>query len=327
MRFCDKIASAMRRFFTLILCMFVCPVFADDVADLVQAANQVVEATRIVCGGISDEIGRVANISKANTAVAAIGTGAAGGALAAGIKKSQEDAEIEELINQICESGGCTPEGVAAMSNEQFFENVIKPMAQIAELQEKLDRSKKLGNWRTGLMAGTIGTNLATAIMSGLNINQSDLVQQISACNEMIKTVSDMQYNLKLSGVSPIDNPVVRKLDNIKTWCGQIDLNDIEKIEKRMKGVMGTSIAGTAIGVVGVGTSAAANSEKYTDASSKLSLTDQERNKERALNTTANVMAGANVATGVVETGLSISLISLTKRLMAQSGRCEEILK
>ena len=317
----------MRSFFALFVFMFVCPCFADDVADLVQAANQVAEATRIVCGGISDEIGRVANISKANAAVAAIGTGAAGGALVAGIKKSQEDAQIEELINQICESGGCTPEGVAAMSNEQFFENVIGPMAQIAELQEKLNRSKKLGNWRTGLMAGTVGTNLATAIMSGLNINQSDLMQQISACNEIIKTVSDMQYNLKLAGVSPMDNPVVRKLDNIKTWCGQIDLNDIEKIEKRMKGVMGTSIAGTAVGVVGVGTSAAANSEKYTDVSSKLGLTDQERNKERALNTTANAMAGANVATGVVETGLSISLISLANKLMSQAGRCEEMLK
>ncbi|MBR2511276.1 MAG: hypothetical protein IKB59_03845, partial [Alphaproteobacteria bacterium] len=76
----------MRKGLILFFCMFVCPVFADDTADLLNAANQVVEATRIVCGGISDEIGRVANISKANTAVSAIGTGAAGGALAAGIK-------------------------------------------------------------------------------------------------------------------------------------------------------------------------------------------------------------------------------------------------
>jgi hypothetical protein len=43
------------------------------------------------------------------------------------------------------------------------------------------------------------------------------------------------------------------------------------------------------------------------------------------LNTTANVMAGANVATGVVETGLNISLINLTKKLIKNAERCEKV--
>lgn len=325
--FYDNIYNVMIILFAVFFCLVNFSVFADDAADAVLAAQQVAEATKIVCSGISDEIGRVANISKANTAVTAIGTGVAGGALAVGIKKSQIDEQISALVTQICDSGGCTPDGVAAMSDEQFLENVIRPMAQIAQLQEQLNKSKQLGNWRTGLMAGTIGTNLAAAIMSGVNVNQSDLIQQISACNEMIKTVADVERGLKVYGISAIDNPIVRKLDNITTWCGQINLDDVEKIEKRMKGVMGTAVAGTAIGAIGVGTSAAANSDKYTDASNKLSLNDAERKQEYALNTTANVMAGANVATGVVETGLNISLITLTKKLMAQAARCEDMLK
>lgn len=316
-----------RMFIILFLLIGISPVIADETDDLIANAEQIFEATRITCSGISDEIAKVSNISKANTAVTAVGTVAAGGALVAGIKKSQEEEEIDALIAEMCAAGGCTAEGVKAMSNEEFFNVVLEPMARIAELQEKIDKSKKLGNWRTGLMAGTIGTNLASAIMSGLNINQSDLMQHVSACNEMIKSIPEMENELRKAGVNPNEHVVAKKLSSVRTWCNQIDVKDIEKIEKRMKGVMGTSVAGAAIGVVGVGTSAAANSDKYMDVSNKVRLSDAEKQKEKALNTTANVMAGANIATGAVETGLNISLITLTKKLMESAGRCEDILK
>ena len=316
----------MKKLLTIIIGLVPFMAFADE-TDVVKNAEQIFAATQITCSGISDEIGRVANISTANTAVTAVGTVAATGALAAGIAKSNEEKEIEELIAQMCAAGGCTAEGVEAMSDEQFLLQVLQPMAQIAQLQQKIDKSKKLGNWRTGLMAGTIGTNLASAIMSGLNTNQSDLIQHISACNEMVKTIPDVEIELRKAGINPNEHIVVKKLSNIRTWCNQINIKDIEKIEKRMKGVMGTSIAGTAIGVVGVGTSAAANSDKYMDTANKVRLTEEEKKKEHALNTTANVMAGANIATGAVETGLNISLITLTKKLMESARRCEEVLQ
>ena len=323
---CDTI-RIMKKILVILSVIITTPVLATETQDVISGAEQIFEAARITCSGISDEIGRVANISKANTAVTAVGTVAAGGALVAGVKKSQEEEEIEKLIDKICKAGGCTADGVSSMSNEVFFNDVLQPMAEIAELQQRIERSKKLGNWRTGLMAGTIGTNLASAIMSGLNINQSDLVQHITACNEVIKSVQDMENELKRAGVNPNEYPIVKQLSGARTWCNQIDIKDIEKIEKRMKGVMGTSIAGTAIGVVGVGTSAAANSDKYMDVSAKVRLSDEDKKKEHALNTTANIMAGANVATGAVETGLNISLITLTKRLMESAGRCEDVLK
>lgn len=294
---------------------------------LVQSAQEMFEATKIVCSGISDEISKVSKVSKANTAVTAVGTVAAGGALAVGMAKSREEQEIDNLVNQICRAGGCSAETVSAMSSEQFYDNVIIPMAQIAELQKKLDRSKKLGNWRTGLMAGTIGTNLASAIISGVNKNQSELIQHIEACNEMVKSMNEVSGQLKAAGVSPMENPIVKKLDNIKTWCAQINTSDVEKIEKRMTGVMGTSIAGVVIGGVGTATSAAANSDKYMDARNRVSLSEAERQKVKSLNTTANIMAGANVGTGLIETGLNISLIKLTKDLMGNAQRCEEVLQ
>lgn len=304
--------------------------FADESTDIIRNAEQVLEATKVVCSGISDEIGKVANISKANTAVTAVGTVAAGGALAAGIAKSQEEQDIEKLIDELCAMGGCDANTIRTMSTSQKYD-IIQKLAEISDLQEeinkKADKSKKLGNWRTGLMAGTIGTNLASAIMSGLNTNQSDLIQHISACNDMVKTLSNIELDLKAAGIGPMHSPVVKKLSNAKTWCNQINIQDIEKIEKRMKGVMGTSIAGTAIGAIGVGTSAAANTDKYMDAANKVKLSEEDKKKEHSLNTTANVMAGANTVAGSVETGLNISLITLTKKLMDQANRCEEILK
>ena len=314
----------MKKMICLVLLLTSMSALADNLDNTINNAEQVLEATRIVCSGISDEISKVSNISKANTAVTAVGTVASGGALIAGIKKSQEEKEIEELIDKICAAGGCSVEGVKSMSTEQFFTNVLEPMSQITELQEKIEKSKKLGNWRTGLMAGTIGTNLASAIMSGININQSDLIQHISACNEMVNSVGNIKQELRKVGANPAEYPVVKKLDNVHTWCTEINTADVDKIEKRMKGVLGTSVAGTAIGVVGVGTSAAANSNKYMDMQNKMNLSAAEKNKEHALNTTANIMAGANVATGAVETGLNISLIKLTKKMIESAQRCEE---
>lgn len=316
----------IKAFCFLMFLLFPMMSFAET-NDIIQDAESLYNATRVVCSGISDEIAHVANISKANTVITTTGTVTAGGALVAGIKKSQKEKEIESLINDICENGGCDIDKVNAMSDAEFFEKVMQPFAEIAELQNRIEQSKKFGNWRTGLMAGTAGANLASAIISGLNIDQSDLVQHITACNEMVKNIADMEIQLKMAGVNPMENPIVNQLGSVSTWCNQIDINDIEKVEKRMKGVMGTSIAGTAIGVVGAGTSAMANSNKYMDISNKTKLSEQDKKKEQVLNTTANVMAGANVATGTVETGLNISLIALTNKLIASAQRCEGILK
>ncbi len=311
----------MYKKFICFLCCFIPSISYGD--DLVTRAEQAFDAARIVCSGISDEISKVSNISKINTAVTGVGTIAAGGALVAGIKKSQEEEEIDKLVAEICEAGGCTAEGVESMSNEDFFNNVIQPMAEIAELQERLEKSKKLGNWRTGLMAGTIGTNVASAIISGVNRDQSELIQHIEACNTAIQSANDISRQLKAESINPMENPIVKKLSNVNTWCSNIDIVDIEKIEKRMTGVMGTSIAGAVIGVAGTATSAAANSDKYMDKQNRMELSEQDKKKKDNLNTTANVMAGANVATGLVETGLNISLITLTKKLIKQAEQCE----
>ena len=309
----------------LFFCCFVPTVSCGD--DLIDQAQQVFDATQIVCSGISDEISKVSNVSKINTAVTGVGTVAAGGALVAGVKKSQEEEEIDKLVAEICANGGCTAAGVQEMTDEEFFNNVIGPMAEVEELRKKLKRSKKLGNWRTGLMAGTVGANIASAIVSGVNRDQSELVQHIQACNQAIVSAGEMSERLKKAGVSPVYVPVADALGDVGALCGNINTADIEKIEKRMTGVMGTSIAGAVIGVAGTATSAAANSDKYMDDKNRLLLNEQDRKKKDNLNATANVLAGANVATGLVGTGLNVSLVTLAQKLIKQAERCESVFK
>lgn len=321
------IFNVMKRWIFLYLFGILCPCVSFADSDILQRANDLYDATRAVCMGISDEIARVGNVSRTNTVVTAAGTVASGGALVVGIQKSKQDERVNQLVNQVCSAGGCDADSISAMSDADFFANVLGPMSRIAELQQELDRSKKLGNWRTALTAGALGTNIASAVLSGVNRDQSELVQHISACNNMVKSVSELMGEIKSSGINPYENPIVKKLDEVQTWCGQIKLDDIEKIENRLKGVLGTSITGAAIGVAGVATSAAANSDKYTDASLRVALSQAEQNQGRALNIAANVMAGAGTATGIAGTGLNISLITLTKKLITQSDQCEGVLK
>ena len=106
-----------------------------------------------------------------------------------------------------------------------------------------------------------------------------------------------------------------------KNDCGTLQISDVEKIEKRMTAVFGTSIAGATIGAVGTGTSIVANTDKIRNDNS-----DAGKQTEKTLNTISNVAAGTNIATGIVGTGLNISLITLTRDLMRTAQNCEDTL-
>lgn len=296
----------------------------DDSAqksELLTQAYGYYEVVQSVCSDISDSLYSVSGIAKANTAINAIGTVASGGALGTGIAKDKVDSDVKKLMDEICSLGGCNEESIKSMS-ESTVEEVIQKFAKISDLQKQVqaetERSKKLGNWRTGLMSANVATNITSAILSGINRDKSELIQQIEACNQAVKSAVDIGRGLQQAGIGPMDDPVVNKLNSITAWCGNLDTANVEKIEKQMTATMGVNIAGAAIGTAGVAVSATANSDKVRAG---------DANKEKALNTTANVLSGANIATGIVGTGLSISLIGIAKNMIKQSERCEEVLK
>lgn len=331
----------MYKYFALLLCVitplsgFAADSSENDEGAVLENLYETYESVRQFCGGISDRISSVSGVAKVNTAVTAVGTAASGGALVTGLMKSKVDKEIEELQKKICKRGGCDPDKVAAMSDEEFLDIVAKPFVRQLQLEREFRntqqtkneiaaataKSKKLGNWRTGLMAGTTATNIASAIIAGLNRNQSDLIQQVTACNAAVDKLRIARSAAINNGLNPIENPVLNEFNTTIQSCGSLKVADIEKIEKRMTVVMGTSIGGAVIGAVGTGTSAAANTDKIRNDDS-----DAGKEKEKALNTTANVSAGLATATGAVGTGFNISLITLTKKLMKSAEQCENTL-
>ncbi|MDR1696712.1 MAG: hypothetical protein LBR41_00635, partial [Rickettsiales bacterium] len=246
-----------------------------------QEAEQIYLSATDVCGGISDQISQVSGISKINTAVSGVGAVAAGGALYAGIKKSAEDERIEELERQICESGGCDSNSLEQMSDMDYLTSVLNPMSEIAELQERIQKSKQQGNWRTGLLFGSGAANIASAILAGTNKDQSDLIQHTIACNNAISELTRIRGVMMASGLLSADNPIAEPISNAVLNCRTINISDLEKIERRMKTVMGTSIAGAATGTAGGIVSATANSDSVRN-----NNTDAGQQKEKNLNIT-----------------------------------------
>ena len=184
------------------------------------------------------------------------------------------------------------------MSDEEFLHSVAQPFIRQMELDRELQRlqaekdaatakSKKLGNWRTGLLVGTTATNVASAIIAGLNRNQSDLIQQITACNAAVDKLRVARTAAINSGVDPIENPMINEFNTTIESCGALNVADIDKIEKRMTVVMGTSIGGAVIGAVGAGTSIAANKDSVRNDD-----TDAGKQKEKNLNTAAKYRRG-----------------------------------
>ena len=133
--------------FMLKRCLFVVCVFcasinighADDAA-VIRDLHELYDVTVQFCGGISDKIAKTSGVAKTNTAVTAVGTVAAGGALAVGIAKAQTDKKIEELQQQICDAGGCDLNTLDAMSDQEFFDNVLYPLTVIIAEDQELDR-------------------------------------------------------------------------------------------------------------------------------------------------------------------------------------------
>ena len=309
----------MRKTLILFFCMFVSSGMANDLDD----AKALYNVARDACSGIAAELAHVSTVSTVNTVVGGVGAASSGGALAVGVAKNKVDAEIEQLVREMCETGGCDANTIEQMSGADLLTGVIGPMAKIAALvEEKTEQSKKMGDWRTGLMSGTVATNVVNAIVGGINRNQSELIQRIQGCNATVAQLAQYKTRLVAMGFSPLEYPIVNDIDSVVTWCRPIDINDVEKIEKRMTAIMGTGIAGAAIGVAGTVTSGAANSDRVRNDN-----TDAGKHKEQELNTAANVMAGANVVTGATEMGLGISLVTLSKKLIEQAELCRGAFK
>lgn len=251
--------------------------------------------TYVNCVGIDDALHDMKVKAGINTAVTGVGTVAGGAALIVGIKKAHlmdklpsiEDKYLDQYPQQ-------TSDDLNITRNPNF-----KP-----DLKSK---RKKLGNWRTGLLAVNTATNVAGATIAGTNKVKKPLEEQIDNCKTSVKNLKNEITRAKFNGED------VSEAQNIASACGEFEYTDLSKINNRAKGAEISSIVGAGTGFVGTITSAVANKSSGE--------------KERKLDTASNVLAGgATVATGTA-TVFNATQIAAIKKVVDVAQKCESLLK
>ena len=313
----------MRLTFGVLLSLMVGAAHAN--ADLSAA----IENVRTACGNISAELTDMKKMAGITTAVTGGGTVAGGIALGTGLAKANVDKEIEELEAQIAElkkSRSGVPVEKLEIANQNEFNQSLDDFVRTysAELQQKAaelsaaeKKSKQLGNVRTGTMAAATAANIAGAVMSGTNKVKGDLKQQIDECLASVKTLSNVRMQARIDG-SANDTDLARA-ENIIRACDAWTTVDVSSINNRSTGATVSAGIGAGLGLAGTITSASANSDGVRDGDDK--------QREKNLNTAANVLAGGITAASLSATIFNATQISAIKRAATVADECEGALK
>lgn len=311
-----------KRFIIVLACFWPGVLYAD-----ILPLDDALRATYTACVGIDDELSDLKTMAGINTAITAVGTAAGVGATVTGFVKADKDKQIEKLemerLQKISESNinsgtnnGKTSDNLAAL--DTYYQNHKNDSQQDIDTGiEKLNQqSKKLGNWRTGLMAGSAATNIAGATIAGNNKVDADLQTQINDCIASIATLRNSMMQALMNGTD------ISEAQSIATACGEYEYVDVSKINNRAKGAFVSSTVGAATGLAGTVTSAMANSKKTRD-----NNTDSGKQKEKNLNTAANVLAIGTTAASATATVFNATQISAIKKVAAVAEKCTGVLK
>lgn len=284
--------------------------------------DEALRATYRACINIDSELSDLKKMAGINTAVTGVGTGVGIAATTVGIVKANKDSQVEELEKLIAELEELSGQGatVSDADKQRFlqefelsYDNALQEINAIKNTQDQLNQqSKKLGNWRTGLLAGSTATNVAGAIIAGENKVDADLQTQIDNCKSAVKDLRNSIAQARLSGEN------TDEADTIAEACGEYEYVDISPINNRAKGAMVSSVVGTTTGLAGTVTSAFANTEKTRQEGGK---------KEKDLNTASNVLAGTTTLASGVATAFNATQISAIKKVAVVAEKCTGVLK
>lgn len=320
-------------------------------ADEVSFADAL-RAVRSNCSGISEKLSEVKKIAGITTAVSAVGTAVGVGAVATGATKSRVDNVSDNFDQQIqvlqrLESNP-TSEDVLELGKLQ---NDLADITHNKELKEKAtntnwedvapkkmsesvksegftksvqglneqadDMSKKIGDAETGLMAAATATNIASAVMSGVNKIDADFATHIGACVGSVQLLAGLKIQAKMDG--SVSDEEIAVADKIINACDKFNVSDIEKINSRATGATVASSVGATTGLAGAITAGVANSDSVNNGDNK--------DKERKLNTASNVLSGVTTAASLTATVFNATQIAAAKRVIETAELCEESIK
>ena len=264
-----------------------------------------------------------------NTAITGVGTGLGAGATIVGLVKASTDKEMDEIdvkLSKLRELESTnrtkTPTEQEAEQFQQEFQSSyassIQEIDRLTKEREELNsKSKSLGNWRTGLLAGNTVTNVAGAIIAGTNRTDGNLQNQIDNCKNAIGELRRAKAQASIDGID------VGEASMIISACEGFEMVDISKINERAKGAMVSSVVGATTGIAGVITSGMANSDSVRDQGENGTRTDKEKN----LNATSNVLAGASTVASATATVFNAMQIKAIKDVANVAAKCTEVLK
>lgn len=321
----------MKKFVLCFCVLCTCSAFADDL-DIEYALRN----AYVNCAGIEDDLQEMKTLAGINTAVSGVGTGLGVGAVATGIAKKNTDVEAEKIeikLEKLRKIESQNPGITANQNYKKFIDSMPSNMdanavltkyssvgAEIEkeekELKRLTEKSTKLGNWRTGLLAGTTATGVAGTVIAAKNRVDEDLVSQINNCITSIDMLREAFTANKVMGNNTFD------AQEIITACGDYKFIDLSKINKRANGALVSSALATTTGFTGTIVSAVANSKNIRDDN-----TASGKQKEKDLNTSSNVLAvGATAASAsaTVFNGLQIAEI---KKVISVAEKCSGVLK
>lgn len=288
--------------------------------------DDALRATYTACINIDNEISHLKTMAGINTAVTAVGTAAGAGAITVGFIKANKDELIEKLemekLKKIEESGinsgskNPPSDQVLAAADNYFTINQSNTSEIDSEIEQLNKQSKKLGNWRTGLLAANTATNIAGAAIAGTNKVDQDLNNQIQNCISSVKNLRNAIMQARINGEN------VSEAETIANACGEYEYVDISKINKRGTGAMISSTIGAATGLAGTVTSGIANNDNTRN-----NNTINGKQREKTLNTAANALSIGATAASVTATVFNATQIAAIKKVAAVSEKCTGVLK
>jgi len=315
-------------------------------ADLTELGTAIADA-QASCVGISGNIKRLQVLAGVNTAVTGVGTVASGGALYAGIKKAEIDKEAENvqllMMDRLLKGEMKTNEefglfmkviiATKKLKDAKDDDPRVKELAGMLEEYKKLkgdalkEKSKKWGDWRTGLLAGGTAASITGAIIAGKNKNDgADIKDMVQGCVDSVKKLRGVSMQAMLDGEA--DAGVMVKAGEIIAACGKYTVKDFDGMPKWSEVAMWSSIAAGATGAAGTATSIVANTEavRKRDGAPGTDKWTQQANAEKGWNIASNVLAGASAVTGAVATGFNIAALANATRLIGTAEECESSL-
>lgn len=311
----------MRKIIPFLLTIGMLPTWANALS-----LDDALRATYTACVGIDDELSDLKKMAGINTAITAVGTAAGAGATITGVVKASTDQEIEELekiieeIDEMSKNMEPMTEKEIMTFMEEFNRGYDTELASTDAIETELEqlnaKSKKLGNWRTGLMAGSTATNVAGAIIAGTNKVDEDLNTQIKNCLVAVGDLRGAMMQARMNGQD------ISEAQSIVDACGEYEFADLSKINKRATGAAISAGVGATTGLVGTITSASANSDNVRGDN-----TDAGKKKEKNLNVASNILAGTTTAASATATVFNATQIKAIKQVAEIAQKCTGVLK